>query len=115
MENQKIYLRFLSLMHAIEGNGQLPALDLDAKRLLEVIAVKQSQNKAITVTDAMAMSQIASPATIHRKLDQLRELGMIDSHHEGTNRRTKYLKTTDKAQHYFSTVGSLIIQASKHH
>jgi DNA-binding MarR family transcriptional regulator len=112
MENQKTYLRFLSLMHAIEGSGQLPALDLDAKRLLEVIAVKQSQGQSITVTDAMALSYIASPATIHRKLDQLRELGMIDSHYEGTNRRTKYLKTTDKAQEYFSTVGSLIHQAT---
>ena len=77
MKNQEIYLRFLSLMHAIEGKGELPELDLDAKRLLEVIAVKQSQGQIITVTDAMAMVQIASPATIHRKLDQLRELGMI--------------------------------------
>ena len=57
-------------MHAIEGKGELPELDLDAKRLLEVIAVKQSQGQTITVTDAMAMVQIASPATIHRKLDQ---------------------------------------------
>ena len=31
------------------------------------------------VTDAMALNSIASPATIHRKLDQLRELGMIDT------------------------------------
>jgi len=111
MKNQEIYLRFLSLMHAIEGKGELPPLDLDAKRLLEVIAVKQSHGQTITVTDAMAMVQIASPATIHRKLDQLRELGMIDTHFEGTNRRTKYLKITDKAQLYFSTVGSLIQQA----
>lgn len=98
-------------MHAIEGKGELPPLDLDAKRLLEVIAVKQSQGQSLTVTDAMAMVQIASPATIHRKLDQLREMGMIETQFEGTNRRTKYLKMTDKAHLYFSTVGSLIQQA----
>jgi len=112
MKNQEIYLRFLSLMHAIEGKGELPELDLDAKRLLEVIAVRQSQGQTITVTDAMAMVQIASPATIHRKLDQLRELGMIETQFEGTNRRTKYLKITDKAKLYFSTVGSLIQRAT---
>ena len=113
MKNQEIYLRFLSLLHAIEGNGQVPALDLDAKRILEVIAVKHRQGQAITVTDAMAMSHIASPATIHRKLDQLREAGMVDSHYEGSNRRTKYLKPTEKAQMYFSTVGGLMQQASQ--
>ena len=94
MKNQEIYLRFLSLLHAIEGNGQVPALDLDANRIV-------------------AMSHIASPATIHRKLDQLREAGMVDSHYEGSNRRTKYLKPTEKAQMYFSTVGGLMQQASQ--
>jgi DNA-binding MarR family transcriptional regulator len=113
MKNQDTYIRFLSLMHAIEGKGELPALDLDAKHLLEVIAVKMSHGQAITVTDAMAMSNIASPATIHRKLDQLRLLGMIDSHYEGNNRRTKYLKPTEKAQQYFSMVGSLLQQAAQ--
>ena len=33
MQNQSVYLRFLSLLHAIEGKGELPNLDLDAKRL----------------------------------------------------------------------------------
>jgi len=114
MTAKHIYLRFLNLVHALEGGSTAPTMDLDAKKLLEVIFVRYANDKPMTVTDAMALSHIASPATIHRKLDQLRELGMIDSHHEGTNRRTKYLKTTDKAQHYFSTVGSLIQQATQH-
>ena len=59
MQNQSIYLRFLSLLHAIEGKGELPNLDLDAKRLLEVIAVQHSQGKPLTVSDAMAMTHIA--------------------------------------------------------
>ncbi|MSQ65926.1 MAG: hypothetical protein EXR37_06240 [Limnohabitans sp.] len=111
MKNQELYLRFLNLLHAIEGKAELPPMDVDAKRILEVIAVRHNQGQSITVTDAMALGQIASPATIHRKLDQLRELGMIDTHFEGSNRRTKYLKPTDKAQLYFSTVGALIQQA----
>ena len=111
MKNQEIYIRFLSLIHAFEGKGDLPALDRDARHLLEVIAVRMSQGQSMTVTDAMGMSQIASPATIHRKLDHLREIGMIDSHYEGNNRRTKYLKPTDKAMQYFSSVGALLQQA----
>ena len=111
MQNQSVYLRFLSLLHAIEGKGELPNLDLDAKRLLEVIGVQHSQGKPLTVSDAMAMTQIASPATIHRKLDVLREIGMIDTHFEGKNRRTKYLCPTPQAEKYFSQVGAVMQQA----
>ena len=111
MQNQSIYLRFLSLLHAIEGKGELPNLDLDAKRLLEVIAVQHSQGKPLTVSDAMAMTHIASPATIHRKLDVLREISMIDTFFEGKNRRTKYLCPTPQAEKYFIQVGDVMHQA----
>ncbi len=112
MTNQLIYLRFLSLLHAIEGKGELPALDLDAKKLLEVIAVRNSQGQSLTVSDAMALTHIASPATIHRKLDMLREMGMIESHFEGSNRRTKYLRPTPQAEKYFAAVGDVMLKAN---
>ena len=83
MKNQHIYLRFLTLLHAIEGKGEIPTLDLDAKKLLEVIAVQHSQGQPLTVTDAMALAHVASPATIHRKLDLLRsEFEAIGFHHK---------------------------------
>jgi DNA-binding MarR family transcriptional regulator len=58
----------------------------------------------------MALDSIASPATIHRKLDQLRELGMIDTVFEGKNRRTKYLVPTKAAHDYFDQVGQVMKQ-----
>jgi len=106
-----IYIRFLTLLHSIEGKGEIPVLDLDAKKLLETIAVRHSQGKPLTVTEAMAMSHIASPATIHRKLDVLREIGMIDTHFEGSNRRTKFLVPTTQAVHYFQTYSKVMDQA----
>ena len=109
--NNHIYLRFLTLLHAIEGKGELPALDLDAKKLLETIAVRHTQGKPLTVTEAMAMSHIASPATIHRKLDVLREIGMIDTQFEGSNRRTKFLVPTSQAVQYFQTYSKVMNQA----
>jgi DNA-binding MarR family transcriptional regulator len=112
MDNQHIYLRFLSLLHTIEGKGELPQLDLDAKKLLEVIAVRHTQGQPLTVSDAMALTHVASPATIHRKLDLLREIGMIETQFEGSNRRTKYLRPTTQAEKYFATVGEVMHQAS---
>jgi DNA-binding MarR family transcriptional regulator len=44
--------------------------------------------------------QIASPATLHRKLDELLELGLIQHEHEGKNRRTKYLKMSTAGRLY---------------
>jgi Fe2+ or Zn2+ uptake regulation protein len=111
MDSKHIYLRFLNLIHALDGGANAPAMDLDAKKLLEVIAVRHSAEKPLTVTDAMALNTIASPATIHRKLDQLRELGMIDTVFEGKNRRTKYLVPTQMAHDYFNQVGQVMQQA----
>ena len=61
----------------------------------------------------MALNAIASPATIHRKLDQLRELGMIDTVFEGKNRRTKYLVPTQAADAYFDKLGKVLGEALK--
>ena len=104
MKSNQIYLRFLSLLHAIENSDELPQMDLEAKRLLEVIAVRCQQGQPLTVTEAMSMQQIASPATLHRKLDQLRDMEMIETTFEGSNRRTKYLVPTEAAKGYFEQV-----------
>ena len=114
MTAKHIYLRFLNLVHALEGGSTAPTMDLDAKKLLEVIFVRYANDKPMTVTDAMALSHIASPATIHRKLDQLRELGMIDTEFEGKNRRTKYLVPTQMAHEYFESIGQAMKQAVNH-
>jgi len=111
MSTQQIYMRFLNLLHALEGHHNSPQIDLDAKKLLDVIGLRYEQKKPLTVTEAMALDHIASPATIHRKLDQLRELGMIDTVFEGKNRRTKYLVPTKAAADYFANMGKAVQQA----
>ena len=111
MKSNQIYLRFLSLLHTIESSDEVPQMDLEAKRLLEVIAIRHDQQKPLTVTEAMALNDIASPATLHRKLDQLRELNMIESVFEGKNRRTKYLVPTQAAHDYFEDISQAMRQA----
>lgn len=115
METKQIYMRFLNLLHALEGGQHAPEMDLEAKKLLEVIAVHDANKSPLTVTAAMNLGHIASPATIHRKLDVLRELGMIDSVYEGKNRRTKYLIPTQAALDYFESVGQAMTKALAQH
>jgi len=103
---KSVYLRFLALAHALdEGCERVSKLDETAKRLLEVISLRHSEGKAMTVTEAMSLKSIASQATIHRKLDDLLELGLIEQLYEGKNRRTKYLVPTKLTDDYFVKVG----------
>lgn len=111
MDSKQIYMRFLNLIQALDGGSSAPQMDLDAKKLLEVVSVRHDLGKSLTVTEAMALHHIASPATIHRKLDQLRELGMIDTVFEGKNRRTKYLVATEVAHDYFAKLGEAMHKA----
>ncbi|MDI9331528.1 MAG: hypothetical protein QM527_09505 [Alphaproteobacteria bacterium] len=105
MKAHQVYLRFLNVLRAMEADSGMPEMDLECRRLLEEVAVGQLNDQALTVTEAMALSTIASPATLHRKLDTLMGLGLIEHHFEGDNRRTKYVVCTDKTMKYFERAG----------
>ncbi len=113
MNYSPIYLRFLNLTQAITGELAASNIDLTALRLLEAVAVAYAKGTPFTVTNAMELNTIASPATLHRKLDMLREAGLIDQVFEGTNRRTKYLSPTKAANQYFDRMGKALEQAAK--
>ena len=113
MKNSRIYLRFLNLLEAVEQSPDLPQMDLECKKLLEIVAVRAQASQPLTVTEAMALDHIASPATIHRKLDQLKELKLIDSVYQGENKRTKYMMPSTKAIQYFDLMGKLMVKTLK--
>lgn len=101
------YLKFLS--HA-ESNT-LP-VDLTAQKLLEIIATCAA-HEALTVTEAMNMAEVGSPATLHRKLDDLRKADLIEHRFEGEDRRTKYLYPTTKATLHFDKMGECLMTVAK--
>ena len=108
----KIYLRFLRVAHEIEIEYiSVKDIDSTALLLLEEIAIRNFNEKTLTVTQAMALNKHASPATLHRKLDELREAGLIDQVFEGKNRRTKYLVPTKDAHAYFAKLSKAITSA----
>lgn len=108
----KQYLRFLRLARALNQNKNI-VKDVDAKAmlLLNEIAIQHLVDKPMTVTEAMTLSSIASPATIHRKIDELREAGLIEQIFEGTNRRTKFLIPTKLANAYFDKMSEAMSSA----
>jgi DNA-binding MarR family transcriptional regulator len=115
MSYSPIYLRFLNLTQVITGELATSNLDLTALRLLEAVAVAYEKGSPLTVTNAMELKTIASPATLHRKLDALREADLVEQKFEVKNRRTKFLIPTHAAGKYFEQMGKALISATKQH
>lgn len=112
MSNAATYMRFINLTHAVTSQWEGAGIDLLSLRLLEAIAIAHSEGAALTVTDAMTLNAIASPATMHRKLTNLLDAKLIEQVFEGKNRRTKYLVPTAQASKYFEQLGKALILAS---
>lgn len=74
------------------------AYELD---LLERIGVRESAKDYLSVTDAMKLSDVGSPASIHRYIDTLEFCELIEKRFHGRDRRTKYLHLTPKSAKYF--------------
>ena len=106
----RAYFKFLTYVEGTQRNAI--AVDRDSLALLDVIAM-YADHDPLSVTDAMALASIASPATIHRKLDILAEAGLVAHEYRDDNRRTKYLVLTKKSQAYYDFLSTSIREAAK--
>ncbi len=108
---QEIYFRFLNLVRSVEGLPGFPKLDATENQLLNEVAAKWKQGERLLVSDAIAMREIGSPATLHARLKQLRDKNMVTYVIE-TDGRKKYIEPTDTALKYFSQISNCMIQAT---
>jgi len=104
MSWDRTYFKFL----AFSADHTLP-VDRVARCVLD--AVCSCDAEPLSVTEAMDMADIASPATIHRKLDELVAAGLVEHAYLDGNRRTKYLVPTPKAQAFYGALGEAMREA----
>lgn len=100
------YIRFLN-----ESVGIPKPQDTTARALFELLCLHDGIGHPMKVTQAMHQPQIASPATLHRKLDELLLLGLITHEFEGKNRRTKYLKMSTAGRLYTTLMSQAMERA----
>jgi hypothetical protein len=108
---QDIYFRFLNLVRSIEGLPSFPKLDATETQLLNKVATHWKSGERLLVSDAIAMREIGSPATLHARLKQLRDKGMVTYVIE-TDGRKKYIEPTPTAMKYFSDISNCMIEAT---
>ena len=107
-----LYLKFLQNIASLEPI-QLKHKDLSptAILLLNEIAVKDFEQYPLNVTQAMEFYELGSPATLHRKINELLNAGMIEFRSVGKNRCTKYLFLTQAARDYFQIKNDAMLKA----
>jgi hypothetical protein len=113
MKKNDIYFNFIELIKGLNLDESVVNIDPETKLLLDEIAISQNQNTPLTVSELMALDAIASPATIHRKLNLLLDADLVKIKFEGKNRRTKYLVLTPKANKYFTQLSGAMNKAFK--
>lgn len=92
--NAQLYIRFLTLTQAqkISPNGK--DLTPPELHLLEDVALRHFENRAYTVSEALALHHLGSPATLHKRLKRLRDWGLLSFEQDPSDHRTKYLVAT---------------------
>ena len=102
----RTYFRFLGYAGPVSLG-----VDRVAVALLDEIALCEVD--PLTVTEAMDLAFVASPATIHRKIDELIAADLIEHKQEEDNRRTKFLVPTKRALEHYARLGAAIREAVK--
>ena len=109
------YFQFLINSHDLDIHGASSRhVDSTSTLLLNEIALHHFKQKPLTVSQAMDMSFIAGPATIHRKIKELQKAGLVELSYSGLNRRTKYLIPTDVANSHFKQMSEAMKNALNH-
>lgn len=116
MPHSNIYFDFLVLCELKQSqiNNYAAHISPAALALFLVIALRHSAGATMTISGAMALSNMASSAALHKRIDDLREAGMICIAFQGTNRRTKYLAPSQKGDRYLKFMGQLLRSVAKH-
>lgn len=102
------YLDFLQQLKSSRSESEAVLSDPICKLVLEEIALAERNQQRLTVSMVMRLKHIASPATLHRKLDLLVQANVVHSTFDGGNKRTKYMALTESGQKYFERLSMLI-------
>ena len=112
MKTNETYLRFLELTKLLEKTTTLPLLEPVEKRMLKIVALANIKNKRLSVKDMMTMSDISSPATMHKNIHALVDKGWIFLEETEDARRWQ-LQLTKETLKYFDKLGLAIQKSTK--
>ena len=99
------YMRFLQLAKSVQALPDGPNLDANEKALLEEIALSWFENRVMTVREAIGLTHLGSPATLHKRITRLRQKDLLKTFNQPEDKRAKYLIPTDQTIAMFGDFG----------
>ncbi len=99
------YLRFLQLARVIQALPAGMEMDANESALLQAVVLRWYENSPMTVREAIGLSALGSPATLHKRITRLREKDMLSTLNQEGDRRAKFLIPTPRTIEDFSHLG----------
>jgi hypothetical protein len=100
----RAYLHFLALSRSLTA-GTPTQINANERALLEAVVLAWHQGQPLSVRQAIAMEELGSPATLHKRLSHLRDLGLVADVTTDADRRTKRLAPTEATLSYYAQLG----------
>ena len=105
---RQLYFRFLTLAQSLSQQHGVAALAPSEAQLLQEVVLRDFERRAFTISQALAMKHLGSPATLHKRLLRLRAAGLLDYKKDVTDHRTKYLIATPLAMQHYARMGEVM-------
>ncbi len=102
--NARTYIQFENLMNQINLKYGVEHIHV---QILDFITAQNINNQEVSVSDVLAQRNIASPATLHLRLQQLIKLGLLNISHP-SDQRKKLLTITEKTKSRMKEVCELL-------
>jgi len=109
--NHQLFFRFLKLTHSVKRNHRGSELTPNEIQLLHEVSLRDFENRALSVRQALSLHHLGSPATLHKRIKHLRYVGLLSFKQVDTDHRTKYLIPTRLALQHFERMGEVMHQA----
>ncbi|NBO83323.1 MAG: winged helix-turn-helix domain-containing protein [Betaproteobacteria bacterium] len=97
-----LFFRFQQMVQSLKALPSLRGLTPEHEALLTMIGAHWHAGEALSVRQAMRREELGSPATIHKRLQHLRSLGLIDLHTSERDSRKRMIVPTSEAIDYFA-------------
>ena len=108
-----LYFHYQSLLQKATASQGLDELSPDHLALLVLIGRHWHDGESMSVRQLMQMRDVASPATIHKRLHQLKDADLVSFEESATDTRKRMIAPTKRALAYFSAASKAMMQAVK--
>jgi replication initiation and membrane attachment protein DnaB len=78
---------------------------------LQEVALRHFNDQSLKVSEMLNMKHLGLAATLHKRLERLRRVGLLSVRHEATDHRIKYLIATPLAMRHFERMGQAMKRA----